>query len=350
MSHTTITKPTKSSYEKKARNLFLLFRKQTGLEVNSSSIDAFVDFFIQTHESGQYKASTWRFHRSAVKYVIEDMRINNQTVTDAIDRLSQHELQNKLSYKEKIANPKSSAKKHKKVNPADFDTLIEYIDDRYIGETLKLFLLANIEVGLRPVEWYDSTIISIGNNTLLKVKNAKATNGRGNGTYRHLYLDDLQPAQIENMQRLIDRMKIGGIDSSGVPVLEKQLISKIKHVTRQIWPRRKKHITLYSTRQQFAANAKKQAIEKVKNGEMTRTEGMKWVAAMFGHCVTDTVFKHYARARDGNRYCNIKPLDSEVQTVTLSKTSIRDLEYLSRFNKSNDDDELENQPTPIMDN
>ena len=85
---------------------------------------------------------------------------------------------------------------------------------------------------------------------------------------------------------------------------------------RQCWPRRKRHITLYSTRHQFSANAK--------SSGFSRAE----IAAMMGHAVDITATIHYGRKQAGNEKVGILPVEDEVSKIR--SVDINDMKVIKK--------------------
>jgi hypothetical protein len=77
----------------------------------------------------------------------------------------------------------------------------------------------------------------------------------------------------------------------------------LSRIVRKRWPNRDSHITLYSLRHQFSANAKASGF--------TRLE----IAAMMGHAVDDTAVVHYGRKRSGFDLVRISPDPADVARV-----------------------------------
>ena len=188
---------------------------------------------------------------------------------------------------------------------------------------LLAFLRANLVLGLRPTEWFDAAFISqfemdlAGASTTtgeesadglsvsyepersslaMYVPNAKATHGRGNGGYRVILLDKLDKDELVAVDHF---RSIVGEFISAQPVSAEQwydmffrpIQQQLNLVLRRmgIKPGDQEWVTLYSTRHQAIANAKRAGI--------TETE----IAALFGHGSSRTAFRHYARASKGTK-------------------------------------------------
>ena len=156
------------------------------------------------------------------------------------------------------------------------------------------FFLANIIVGLRPIEWLDTKILVGGEaidslamsdplaglsmkhmETLrdrgitLIVKNAKATNGRSHGETRELTIDPSIPNEYLtcifshwfSVQQIADGFahtcEFSGNDrESRFFEFYSSCRFCLYKIVKRLWPRKKKIISLYSTRHQSIADAK----------------------------------------------------------------------------------------------
>ncbi|WP_270933303.1 hypothetical protein [Falsiroseomonas oryzae] len=183
-----------------------------------------------------------------------------------------------------------------------------------IARVLICWLIAGHATGLRPVEWRDAELLqSPSGDPLLKVRNAKATNGRAHGATRTLNLGHLLPQQLDAASELLKAIQIEGV--TGFRRLHASCSDLLYKVNRLIWPRRKAIIGLYSARHQYAANAKcaRSAAE---------------VAALMGHASSRTAYVHYARRSraeltfgpDGEP-CLPVPAPEEVCRVRVSRRS-----------------------------
>jgi len=80
--------------------------------------------------------------------------------------------------------------------------------------------------------------------------------------------------------------------------------SRMYVTTRVLWPRRKQHITLYSSRHQFSANAKFLGLP------------LEEIAALMGHASIETAMAHYGRRSAGNGSMRVKAHSDDVARVT----------------------------------
>lgn len=175
---------------------------------------------------------------------------------------------------------------------------------KWIKQAMR-WMLINILVGLRPCEWRNATINKVNEKLTLVVKNAKHTFQRSNGEARHLDISGLRAIELRWI-----RMHLRCIDEFVRDDVKWQqyyeaIRKTIRRVMRKLLPDMKKYPSLYSTRHQFAANAKFAGFSKTE------------VAALLGHAVDITAGEHYGRKRHGRGGCRVKPDNSEVSTVRI---------------------------------
>lgn len=252
------------------------------------------------NEKSRYCISTYRQYRAAIS-----MWIDETSHPDNAEALRVLKSASYSPHLNRCLSTKTSALKDKKLSDKDRDTIIDWLQSypcKY-SSALTIFLRVGGEVGLRPSEWRNANVVTTNGVTDLLVKNAKSTNGRGNGDKRALQLSKLP---IEMIQ-LIDQFsaEIANNDSDIVwNTFYNGCRKTLYRVCRRLWPNRKKYPTLYSTRHQFCANAK--------SAGMSKSE----VAALMGHASEDTAGEHYGKRRVGQGHCAVKP--SPIDVARLS--------------------------------
>lgn len=206
---------------------------------------------------------------------------------------------------------RTSSQKSKRLDVEDIRLLRDATKDSRSQWVLPglLWLSANIAVGLRPVEWRYSQLIEIDSKPFLKVLNSKHTNGRSHGEYRHIDLSGL--IQIEMMWlrlQLRTAQQYAHSDKEWNHYYN-SVRWTIHHITREHLGNRRKFPTLYSSRHQFAANAKLEGLSKADIG------------AMMGHATDVTASQHYGRKIHGRTGFRSRPLQEEVDKVKRIHTN-----------------------------
>lgn len=252
--------------------------------------------------------ASWRQYRAALLFVLgeEQFATKDTHIADELEativRLRE-EVQTGCLKRTR----RTSGQKRKAFPAQDFETILRYLESQ-IGvqrhaNTLRIWLLASRLVGVRPSEWRTGGLIEVDGELVFRVRNAKTTHGRGNGTDRMLRLTGASPQDVEH----IDDMLYMLVEFEKEPgyCFERhlrQLGDYMLTVTRKCLGKRASYPTLYSLRHQFAADAK---------NSYTQAE----VAALMGHGVDVTATIHYGRRASGQGTVKVAPLPAQVATV-----------------------------------
>ncbi|MCP4586952.1 hypothetical protein [Pseudoalteromonas sp.] len=169
---------------------------------------------------------------------------------------------------------RTSAKKKKSFSEVEADKISKYLfalvksgspgkNDIF---TLAMFN-ATLSVGLRPQEWctcelIDSPIDGVdAEPPILKVKNAKATNGRSFSEYRYIGLSKLDKYQMSFIKLTIMLLSENA-DITAKKSSVAQASRRLSAVYTRFFPKAKEKISMYSGRHQLIANLKKRVTQK----------------------------------------------------------------------------------------
>lgn len=212
---------------------------------------------------------------------------------------------------------KTSSMKEKKFPKAELDVVfahLQYKSRSRMVPILRDWLEAPVHAGLRPIEWRAIAFQTYQDPKTRKqynwlyVRNAKATNVRGNGVVRTLDLSDL-PTPVLNAIHRISERGLTWQEENRFDNVKSQVAQLLYTIGEDIFPRRKKHFSLYSCRHQFVANMK---------SVLTPAE----VSALSGHVVTKTARQSYGRTQSAWSLEDIGPharlVPDEVATVQQS--------------------------------
>lgn len=294
----TREKETEKKYILRANNLIKKAANDLKIK-NAISVDMRQLVFWLESQKPKISRPTWRQYKSAIIYYLETLPPSEEII-EALDFL-----RDKGSDGCVLKSNKTSSLKLKKISIEDWEKIDKQLDKKTTkwSAHLKNWLKAGMLTGLRPIEW-EKTVFFLYDDKIpaLKVENAKATNGRANGVYRTLLLENLS---VEELKTIKDHLQAVRTFSSinGYEFFYSGCAATLRAVCSKVWPRRKKHVTLYSTRHQFSADAK--------SSGFTRAE----VAAMMGHAVDLTATIHYGKKINGQKPVSIKPIEEEVNTV-----------------------------------
>lgn len=207
---------------------------------------------------------------------------------------------------------KTSGKKAKNMNKNRFDQLLIHLhkENFKYDHIIICWLQAGLLCGLRPIEWRTAELIEHEGELALKVLNAKSTNDRSNGTYRTLLLGDMSEDELNIVKQQLYNVKANSFDEESYNKFYLACSKRLSMVNAALF-KSGKHITLYSARHQFSANAKA--------AKMSTQE----VAALMGHAVDETAVEHYGKAMFGSTGgMKVKPVKEQVMTVKQSQNLI----------------------------
>ncbi len=261
-------------------------------EAQSSDWHGFIEWLL-ARRSG-LRPATWRQYRAAVVYVL-----NLHAVADAEyfhARLMERPI-NPVSQRDLPARTSSS--KAKTLPNADMGALVDHLSkhegrwDQLTG----LWLIWGSITGLRPVEWRDVEPQRHEGEVILSVHNAKHDAQRANGPIRTVHvrhseealaslLDFIKELQAEQFEEVYEGCRLA-----------------LRRATKTLWPRRKKQITLYSARHQFAADAKSAGL------------APEVIAALMGHAVVETHEAHYGKRRSGRGHVAVEAEAADIARV-----------------------------------
>lgn len=293
----TKTPETVAVYSKRAKMLIRKAKEELVIpEGESLDPRQFVAWLIQ--KKPELAKTSWRQYKSAVICFLEG--IGTEEGVEALDFI--REVGSAGSSK---TSEKTSGTKLKRVPWRDFLKITDYLR-KFEGKWHKPLLdwiISSTLTGLRPQEWARAELIDLaeGGRALL-VKNAKHTNGRAHGENRTLLLTGLSSDEMETISKHLERTK-NWAGMSQFDSLYDGCALTLYHLCRKLWPRRSKHITLYSCRHQFSANAKASGFSTVE------------IAAMMGHAVDTTAVRHYGKKSAGQELLRVNALPEDVEKV-----------------------------------
>ena len=304
------TSETDTFYANKYRHLATQAGLKSGIPKDGHVAPILVVHYLLERRSRLAKR-TWQVYKSACVAQMELFAV--QTIDPAEQQMYLHaadQLRHESQSEAQSRGTLTSSLKAKRVTEQDHQTLMAYLDSRITAadqwaKAARDLCEVTLQTGLRPSEWADTWLRAATGSSppILSVRNAKQTHGRGNGDRRSLDLSELtadEAGRIEAMSQYARACE----ESEGSWAETQEKIAKYLYVAvRKAFKRRKRYISLYSYRHQFAANTK-----------VARSKAE--VAALMGHGSDETAGRNYARAIVGKRGASrVKPVASEVATV-----------------------------------
>ncbi len=199
--------------------------------------------------------------------------------------------------------------------------LLEH-NSKYSQLTLSVFIMS-MEFGLRPSEWFNSEILHKNYfheekqecfNVILKIKNAKSTNGRSFGEFRYIGIeDDYDYKQIIFILDRIQSLRNEGIKQDVILASMRREMNLANIKTND-----KKHITLYTARHQFSANVK---------NVLSKDQ----VADLMGHGSNETAGIHYGKKRSGHLAYKEASKEANKEVSNVSNTLQENKPTILRF-------------------
>jgi integrase len=213
---------------------------------------------------------------------------------------------------------RTSSQKTKKLSVIQLKELKDYVaskQGKWIHSAL-LWITANMIVGLRPSEWRTAKLIEKKEKTIMTVQNSKNTNGRANGKYRTLDITDIKLEELELLKAQIHVSQSHSKTDDSWNKYYAGVRKAIHRISRSCMPYQRRFPTLYSSRHQFAANAKKSGKTKVE------------IAALMGHATDETAGCNYGKKKYGNGGCRVKADANEMANIVV-KTNTKKLKNVT---------------------
>lgn len=289
----TQTDGTRIRYTARAKNFVMKFERDTNFSVIEHSSE-FISYLI-TNTTNKTDAN-WRQIKASCVYYFTQTGLNE--LANEIELISNgHTVPKSLLNSTSASKKKSvSIEEKNKINAHLMASANSANPSVYDRSTLAMFN-AILVTGLRPCEWEHAELFETQlekvplTPPILKVKNAKATNGRSFGEYRYLGLSELDELNMNfvklNLYNCNNRM-----DSSGKPLSYHEFYELVRirmnRVVSKIFPRARKRVTLYSARHQLIADLKASGMSLVE------------IACIVGHGNDVTATEHYGKKRVGN--------------------------------------------------
>lgn len=311
----TKTDSTKAAYLDRAQSLIKRFKKiSKGSAISHADL---VDWLISLKP--EISRATWRQYKASIVWYLEHRKDSEQSERlIAIGNDGCRDVK-----KVPVEKRNTSSRKKKSVTEREEELIVEYLTetskDSFWSRPTLAFFKAIMATGLRPEEWQQSTLLTEPNNQftfeaypVLRVRNAKQTNGRAHGEYRHLVLDDIDAQDLLYIRIALQyahpKSPQGWLTQEGKAASWHDyydfLRAHLYRVTCKLFPTCGRRVTIYSCRHQFIANLKKAKFSKEE------------IAAIVGHSTDETATVHYGRAKYGRSKKGLpKPNPEEVKLI-----------------------------------
>ena len=270
------------------------YARQVGSAV-SHDWPGFIAWLLALREN--LRPASWRQYRAAVVHAL--LKNDVPDADDLIAKLKQPRIDARNT--PKPLPPRTSSSKGKTLSSPDLHALADYLHDKSPrwGRLTVRWLTYGMLTGLRPTEWREVKVEFFEDYLTLIVQNAKHDDQRAHGVERLVHLN-LHPDHWFDFLSFVQEIQ-------GHDYHEAYTGCRIAlwRAARALWPRRKKQPTLYTSRHQFAADAK--------SAGLVPTE----IAALMGHSVTETHQAHYGKRRCGRGFVGVEADEGDVARVEL---------------------------------
>lgn len=311
----TKTNATVIAYLKRGKLLWNQAAKELG---STPNILLPTDYLIWLKEKlPKLKPASRRLYLASTKEFLNHILISDGSYGGGKENLnSTLELSSKLQSidfnpKFKYSLPsRTSNQKAKKINFSELKFLVQKtqgMKGKWIKAAL-IWMLANILVGLRPSEWRSASLTVAGGKFILVVVNGKNTNGRAHGLLRHINVTNLEPQDLNWVKLQLQAVRQYVKNDATWEGYYGGVRKTIHKITRKFLSKRDKHMSLYSARHQFSANAKSIGMSKVE------------VAALMGHAVDGTAGFHYGKKKHGTGNCGVQADPTDMLKVRIKPT------------------------------
>lgn len=311
---------TVQAYLKRGNQLWLRAAKECGLSPMIMSPSDFIHWL--ENQLPTLKPASRRQYIASVKQHLLMMRDNVDVylvASDALEWAFQQSQQMRsadyVSLKKGIKpwRGKTSSQKSKHLHVTDLSELVKQTTDmrgKWIKPAL-LWMAANMVVGLRPGEWRSAYVSQQAEKKILIVQNAKNTNGRAHGVLRHIDITGLKAEEFKLVISQCDAAKQHSTNDDAWNTYYRGVRKTIHRITRAILPNQRKYPTLYTSRHQFAADAKSAGMSKIE------------IAALMGHAIDETSTTHYGKRKHGRGKCRVRADAAEMATIRVKADVIK---------------------------
>ncbi len=279
---------------------------QAGLSVfnDQPSVTEVINWLINSQS--KVSRSTWRQYRAALICYYETQAlkntVNSEEISNSLNLLRNADYEHCLR-----RGINTSSKKKKKISESDQTKLVAYFTDNpnvRHGVTTLVWLLSGIWTGLRPAEWQYAQLVQNADSDIeLHVINAKNTNGRSHGDQRIVHLSNMSLNELEILGLHIKNIESAKDKGIAFDNFYQNCRHCLYKANLKLWPKCTKFISLYSSRHQFSADAKKSGLNR------------EAIAALMGHASVETAGEHYGRRTSGSKGFRVAADQSDIARV-----------------------------------
>lgn len=320
-----ISVSTVEQYQRVAKRLVARASVAGGILSGSLPFPQVVDFLESLMPT--IRPRTFRFYKASLAYHLKTLG----GAGEALKALASLEKLSSKDVEKVVMGRRTSSQKSKHLSADEMSAIKKALNATNTNKARRtlVWLEASVFTGLRPREWCGAELILNNGVKILKVRNLKTTQGRSLGESRSIELSDLPEEGIQviktHLRLFRQRCLAQGNGRVNRNVTDSDEMHKQKCIdaaydqvytecrqllyrtVRKLFKRRKLHVTLYTGRHQFAADAK-------------LTYDKATVAALLGHRSLETAGKFYGLSARGSAL-KVKPsIDTRQAVISRNAT------------------------------
>lgn len=295
----TLSDKTKAAYLRRYQSL----RSRLGNENGNADLEPEEVVALMILAKPNWSMHTWRQYKASVLHVLETRFPHLDEAMEQLRSESSAGLAKK--------SDRTSGRKIKQVPDKVWNALQATLRARIKhghkhAQGLLDVLNATMITGLRPNEWGFSRISVHGETgrQVLRVRNSKHSNGRANGEFRELFIDELSESELATVKAALSYCSAATAEkASQIQLALKNELDVVRDRTIRGSRKPQSSVTIYSFRHQFIANAKDTFDDPV------------LISALVGHSSTKTAFEHYGKRRNSSSKVRVYPTPESVEAV-----------------------------------
>lgn len=223
----------------------------------------------------RWVSNSWRVFRASLCFFLKEQG----APIEAIDVLFTKDIPTKK--KQKVARKKLDMADALKIEAVLLNPRWYGLNSSAYDKMLRLFIMTNIRIGLRPTEWEKLSVVAHEGSPAILAVNAKTTGGRGNGYARVSNIDEATAKLALEAIAERDMLYSIGVTWRQIQNSMSVRIIRIREAAAV------KDVSLYSSRHQCAADLK------------SAGKTLREIADHMGHASDETATKHYGKRRSG---------------------------------------------------
>lgn len=241
------------------------------------------------------KSDSWRVYKS--RHLASTETIEERELVANI----YSELKSKNS--DKTRRKRTKSRRRKSLSSSEYNEIMQelmrpVIADEHTRKITRMWVTATLYTGLRPSEWRETTVINLGGDEYLKVRNSKvvewefksedlARQGRIRASFRIIPIAHLPEREIQVIKALSNLAREASSSGDFTGVYDRVRLALSRSV-RNLWPAQEKRPTLYTARHAFRDSFE----ARMRQSGHSTVETELLVSVVLGHGSTTTKYAY----------------------------------------------------------